>query len=266
MFDAAGFERHADRRVARGRRRTARRSSALIAVGGEEPPAPREAGRTIMLTSGTTGTPKGATRTVQARALPGLAIGGFLELSRFKPTPRSGEPILVAPPLFHLYGMIGFGAAFAFGSPMRDPPPVRPGGGARADRPPPRGRDPGRADDVQADHGPARGDAPQVRHLIAADGVHAAPRRCRPSSRRRSWTSGATSSTTATPRPRSGRARSRRPPTCAPRREPSGARWPASRSRSSMTRGSSCHRGRPAGSSSAARSSSTATPAAAPSR
>ena len=37
-----------------------------------------------------------------------LAVGGFLELARLKPTPRSGEPVLVAPPLFHLYGMIGF--------------------------------------------------------------------------------------------------------------------------------------------------------------
>ncbi len=117
VFDDAEFER--TRIVAWHEADVGRPTlSALIAVGGEEPPAPREAGRTIMLTSGTTGTPKGATRTVRARALPGLAIGGFLELSRFKPTPRSGEPFLVAPPLYHLYGMIGFGAAFAFGSPM----------------------------------------------------------------------------------------------------------------------------------------------------
>jgi acyl-CoA synthetase (AMP-forming)/AMP-acid ligase II/NAD(P)-dependent dehydrogenase (short-subunit alcohol dehydrogenase family) len=91
---------------------------ALISVGGEEPTAPREPGRMIMLTSGTTGTPKGATRSVRARALPALAVGGFFELARFKPTPRSGEPFLVAPPLYHLYGMIGFSAAFGFGSPM----------------------------------------------------------------------------------------------------------------------------------------------------
>jgi acyl-CoA synthetase (AMP-forming)/AMP-acid ligase II/NAD(P)-dependent dehydrogenase (short-subunit alcohol dehydrogenase family) len=117
VFDDAGFER--TRIVAWHEGDVGRPTlSALIAVGGEEPPAPRESGRTIMLTSGTTGTPKGATRTVRTRALPGLAIGGFLELSRFKPTPRSGEPFLVAPPLYHLYGMIGFGAAFAFGSPM----------------------------------------------------------------------------------------------------------------------------------------------------
>ena len=71
-----------------------------------------------MLTSGTTGTPKGAIRTVKARAGIQLALGGFLELARLKPTPRSGEPVLVAPPLFHLYGMIGLGISFGLGSPM----------------------------------------------------------------------------------------------------------------------------------------------------
>jgi acyl-CoA synthetase (AMP-forming)/AMP-acid ligase II len=117
VFDEAGFER--TRIIAWHDGEVGRPTlDALISVGGEEPPAPREPGRVIMLTSGTTGTPKGATRSVRARALPGLAVGGFLELARFKPTPRSGEPFLVAPPLYHLYGMIGFGAAFAFGSPM----------------------------------------------------------------------------------------------------------------------------------------------------
>jgi acyl-CoA synthetase (AMP-forming)/AMP-acid ligase II/NAD(P)-dependent dehydrogenase (short-subunit alcohol dehydrogenase family) len=117
VFDDAGFER--TRIVAWHEGEIGRPTlGALIAVGGEDPPSPREAGRTILLTSGTTGTPKGATRSVRARAIPGLAIGGFFELSRFKPTPRSGEPFLVAPPLYHLYGMIGFSAAFGFGSPM----------------------------------------------------------------------------------------------------------------------------------------------------
>ncbi len=90
----------------------------LIALREQDAPLPSESGRAIMLTSGTTGTPKGAIRTVKARAQAQLAIGGFLELARLKPTPRSGEPVLVAPPLFHLYGMIGFGIAFGLGSPM----------------------------------------------------------------------------------------------------------------------------------------------------
>jgi acyl-CoA synthetase (AMP-forming)/AMP-acid ligase II/NAD(P)-dependent dehydrogenase (short-subunit alcohol dehydrogenase family) len=92
--------------------------TALIEVGGEEPPPPREPGKMIMLTSGTTGTPKGATRTIRARAIPPLVVGGFLELSRLKPSPRAGEPIIVPPPLFHLYGLIGLSLAFGLGSPI----------------------------------------------------------------------------------------------------------------------------------------------------
>jgi acyl-CoA synthetase (AMP-forming)/AMP-acid ligase II len=72
----------------------------------------------VMLTSGTTGTPKGAVRTISPSALAPLALAGLLDLARIKPTPRSGEPILVAPPLFHLYGMIGMMAGFGLGAPI----------------------------------------------------------------------------------------------------------------------------------------------------
>lgn len=89
-------------------------------IAGDPPPAPSGAlpGRTIMLTSGTTGTPKGATRTIRARALAPMALAGLLDLSRVRPTPRSGEPLVVAPPLFHLFGQIGLLAGFALGSPI----------------------------------------------------------------------------------------------------------------------------------------------------
>jgi acyl-CoA synthetase (AMP-forming)/AMP-acid ligase II/NAD(P)-dependent dehydrogenase (short-subunit alcohol dehydrogenase family) len=90
----------------------------LIALGERDAPAPRAAGRIVMLTSGTTGTPKGAHRTISAGALAPLAVAGLLDLSRIKPTPRSGAPFVVAPPLFHLYGLIGLMAAFGLGSPI----------------------------------------------------------------------------------------------------------------------------------------------------
>jgi acyl-CoA synthetase (AMP-forming)/AMP-acid ligase II/NAD(P)-dependent dehydrogenase (short-subunit alcohol dehydrogenase family) len=91
---------------------------ALIELGGDAATTPREPGRIILLTSGTTGTPKGATRSVPARALAPLALAGLLDLSRFKPTPRSGEPIVVAPPLFHMYGTLALMGGFALGSPI----------------------------------------------------------------------------------------------------------------------------------------------------
>lgn len=91
---------------------------ALISVGADTAPPPPSPGRTIMMTSGTTGTPKGAVRTVRTSALLPLALSGFLELARFKPTPRSGGPIVVCPPLFHLYGQIGLFAGFGLGSPI----------------------------------------------------------------------------------------------------------------------------------------------------
>ncbi len=117
IFDASGFT--GTRIIAWHDDAVARPAlDSLIALNEPDPPAPRETGKAIMLTSGTTGTPKGAIRTVKARAGVQLALGGFLELARLKPTPRAGEPVLVAPPLYHLYGMIGLGISFGLGSPM----------------------------------------------------------------------------------------------------------------------------------------------------
>jgi acyl-CoA synthetase (AMP-forming)/AMP-acid ligase II/NAD(P)-dependent dehydrogenase (short-subunit alcohol dehydrogenase family) len=90
----------------------------LIDLDAEDPPPPRAYSRTITLTSGTTGTPKGATRTVKPRSVVPLAAAGLLDLARIKPTPRAGEPIVLPPPLFHLYGMIGIGLGFGLGSPI----------------------------------------------------------------------------------------------------------------------------------------------------
>ncbi len=91
---------------------------ALAEWGGAEPPAPREPGRFVLMTSGTTGTPKGVARELDPRTLIPLAWGGLRTLSRIKPAPRAGEPFLVAPPLFHMYGFYVWMGAHAFGSPI----------------------------------------------------------------------------------------------------------------------------------------------------
>ena len=90
----------------------------LIALGAPAAPPPREPGRVILLTSGTTGTPKGANRSVTAAGVAALAVGGLIDLGRVKPAPKAGEPVVVCPPLFHLYGMIGLSLAFGLGAPI----------------------------------------------------------------------------------------------------------------------------------------------------
>jgi fatty-acyl-CoA synthase len=62
------------------------------------PPPPAGAGQIVILTSGTTGTPKGANRG-QPRSL--AAAAGILSRIPF----RSGEVICVAPPLYHAWGL-----------------------------------------------------------------------------------------------------------------------------------------------------------------
>jgi acyl-CoA synthetase (AMP-forming)/AMP-acid ligase II len=117
LFDDASFE--LTRIVALHEGEVGRPTiEALIALDAGEAPSPRAQGRVVMLTSGTTGTPKGAVRTIRRRSLVPLAVAGLLDLARIRPAPRSGEPFLVAPPLFHLYGMIGITVAFVFGSPI----------------------------------------------------------------------------------------------------------------------------------------------------
>jgi acyl-CoA synthetase (AMP-forming)/AMP-acid ligase II len=81
-------------------------------------PPPRSHGRVTMLTSGTTGTPKGAMRELRARSLVPLILAGVVDLGRIRNAPASGDPFVVAPPLFHLYGLVGMTAAFGLGSPI----------------------------------------------------------------------------------------------------------------------------------------------------
>ncbi len=82
----------------------------LLAEGSaREPDAPAETGRTVILTSGTTGTPKGANRGTPDSMGPGAAL-----LSRIPF--RARETTMVAAPLFHSWGLAHWTLAGALGS------------------------------------------------------------------------------------------------------------------------------------------------------
>ena len=74
-------------------------------------PKPATPGRTVILTSGTTGVPKGANRGAPNAA---SAATGILEAIPY----RSGEPMLIAAPLFHAWGFAHVAVAFALGCPI----------------------------------------------------------------------------------------------------------------------------------------------------
>ena len=70
----------------------------LIATGADVMPAPPSApGRTVILTSGTTGTPKGANRASPSSLQPAAALLSRIPL-------RAREPTMIAAPLFHSWG------------------------------------------------------------------------------------------------------------------------------------------------------------------
>lgn len=73
----------------------------------EEPPAPGRTGRTVILTSGTTGKPKGA-----ARAEP-KGLKDLLSVAATIPY-RRGDRMLVSAPLFHAWGFSNFSASVMF--------------------------------------------------------------------------------------------------------------------------------------------------------
>ncbi|MGW6281748.1 AMP-binding protein [Kribbella sp. NPDC055071] len=86
-----------------------------VLAGAAAPSAPRpdRPGRITILTSGTTGAPKAAPRTPTAGGLAGLAVSA---VDRFGL--RSGEPVIICPPLFHGLGLLSSMLALFLGSPI----------------------------------------------------------------------------------------------------------------------------------------------------
>jgi acyl-CoA synthetase (AMP-forming)/AMP-acid ligase II len=80
---------------------------------GRAAPAPDHPGRITILTSGTTGAPKAAPRAPTALGLAGLTVSA---LNRFGL--RSGEPVIICPPLFHGLGLLTSMLAIFLGSPI----------------------------------------------------------------------------------------------------------------------------------------------------
>ena len=74
-----------------------------------DPVPPGEPGRTVILTSGTTGTPKGATRQSPTSVEPAAALLSKIPL-------HEGEVTMIAAPLFHAWGFAHFVLAILFGS------------------------------------------------------------------------------------------------------------------------------------------------------
>jgi acyl-CoA synthetase (AMP-forming)/AMP-acid ligase II len=86
---------------------------ALADLDAPPPPPPGSPGRLVILSSGTTGPPKGAPREPSASAALG-PLTTLLEQLR----PRAGDPILIGPPAFHGFGLAFLGLALFIGAPV----------------------------------------------------------------------------------------------------------------------------------------------------
>jgi acyl-CoA synthetase (AMP-forming)/AMP-acid ligase II len=87
-----------------------------LAIAGEhaqKPPAPPTPGRLVILSSGTTGAPKGAPRQPSASA----ALGPLTTLLE-QLKPRARDPIVIGPPVFHGFGLAFLGLALFVGAPV----------------------------------------------------------------------------------------------------------------------------------------------------
>jgi acyl-CoA synthetase (AMP-forming)/AMP-acid ligase II len=87
--------------------------NALAAAGGPPLAPPPTSGRLVILSSGTTGAPKGAARQPSASA----ALGPLTTLLE-QLQPRARDPIVICPPVFHGFGLAFLGLALLIGAPV----------------------------------------------------------------------------------------------------------------------------------------------------
>jgi fatty-acyl-CoA synthase len=85
----------------------------LAAAGAPTPPAPPTPGRLVILSSGTTGAPKGAAREPSPSAVLGPLTTLLEQLE-----PHAGDPIVIGPPVFHGFGLAFLGLALFVGAPV----------------------------------------------------------------------------------------------------------------------------------------------------
>ncbi|TDD89374.1 hypothetical protein E1298_14230 [Actinomadura rubrisoli] len=85
----------------------------LATVTEPEPLSPGRTSNVIVMTSGTTGTPKGARHDLSLSSLLPVALSHMMRVPV-----RSGAPIVIAPPLFHILGFAYTTVGLAMGMPL----------------------------------------------------------------------------------------------------------------------------------------------------
>lgn len=115
VFDEAGFEGNRVIAWAEGDQSEATIDGMIASseAASARGPATRTQGRLVILTSGTTGTPKGAPRSLSLRSL----LGPLTTLLSRVPL-HAGERILIGPPFFHGFGLSYLGLGMFLGATM----------------------------------------------------------------------------------------------------------------------------------------------------
>ncbi len=122
---------------------------------------PSERGKAIILTSGTTGTPKGASRSQPKSLDPAAALLAMIPL-------KAREKTMIAAPMFHSWGFVHFTLGMSLSSTLVLKRKFDPEGDAVADRPARGDRADRGAGDDAADPRAAGGDAQAVRPVEGA--------------------------------------------------------------------------------------------------